>query len=64
MKRAEWTKGMKNHGRSRVRLRFSGEIHYRTVYEDSDGRTWIDFYDQKVEVDQTMWGDYRTVCLY
>lgn len=55
---------MKRIGRERVRLRFSGDVVYRTVYEDSDGRTWIDFYDQKVEVDPTGWGDYRTVCLY
>lgn len=64
MKRAEWTHGMKSLGRERVRLRFSGDVVYRTVYEDSDGRLWMNFYDQKVEVDPTGWGDYRTVCLY
>lgn len=63
VRRAEWTKGMKSHGRYDIHLRYSGETYYRVVYEDSDGRFWIDFYKQKVEVEKPH-DYYRTVEAY
>ncbi len=61
--KAEWKKGMKSHGSYPITLPYSGETHYRVVYEDSDGLFWIDFYNQKVEVERPH-GNWRTVESY
>lgn len=63
VKRPEWTKGMKNHGSYPIRLLLSRDSFNRVVYEDADGRFWIDFYKQKVEVVRS-YDHYRTVGLY
>ena len=61
MKRAEWTKGMKSHGVQQILLAYSLEHHNRAVYEDADGRLWIDFYKQKVEVVERWYPYHRFV---
>lgn len=50
MKRPKWAEEMINIGSERIILRYSRENHYRTVYKDEDGRFWICFYGDMVEV--------------
>ena len=63
MNRAEWAKGMESRGRESIYLSYSGFTVYRTVYKDADGRFWINFYNQKVEVEKPR-DYYRTVEAY
>lgn len=51
---------MKNHGVYRVTLNRNGASVYRAVYEDSDGKCYIKFYGEWVEVKHGIYS-YHTI---
>ena len=55
---------MKSHGRYRVYLRGSRKHIERTIYEDENGKCFVKWYGNLIEVKRGNGGTYGTVEMY